>query len=89
MKKYKVMAWMIVIIKNVFFIPVYITGGFAGVNLKGYISLYKYINQEKGCCDHFVYNINILRFLIEFIILGLIVFLIYLLVKKILKNNKY
>lgn len=88
MRKYKVIACLIIVLKNIIFIPVYITGGIAGVHLKGYITLYGYLSQEKGCCDFFNYSINYLRFFIELIILGLIFYLIYLIIKMFSNKKK-
>lgn len=85
MRKYKTIMCLIIIIKNILFIPVFITGGIAGVHLNGYISLYGYLTQDRGCCDMFIYDINYLRLFIESFFVVLILFVIYLLIKKIKK----
>lgn len=88
MRKYKVIACLIIVLKNIIFIPVYITGGIAGVHLKGYITLYGYLSQEKDGADYFIYSINYLRFFIELITLGLIFYLIYLIIKMFSNKKK-
>ena len=86
-KKIFIIPIIITILKMVFVIPVHITGGFAGVDEDGYVSLFGIIaSKDENIIDGFWYEIITQKYILEgiavFAVAMLITYIIYKLLNK-------
>lgn len=92
MKKYLylVIPGVITVVKSLLFVPIYVSGGIAGLSEVEHLPInYLFENKElsQNCIDCINYTLHTTRFIIEGIITFVISFILLLIIVKI-KNRK-